>query len=126
MDRRRGLVCFPRMNGACMTCMGTCGSGVKTIGIMTIRVLLMMGVLGLKAIENRRIGCCAAVPGKSFLCIAVLLVATSTRAVVMATTSVFGFVASRRGLSLSISVLRRLALSSFLALSFSPQAIKIF
>ena len=101
----------------CMTCMEMYWSGVKTTGIVIIRVLLVMEVLGWKAIEHQRKGCCAAVPGTAIPCFAVLPVAPSTRAIVVATSSVFGFVASRRGLSLSLSSLRRLALSSFLALS---------
>ena len=33
-NRRPRLRLFPRMNGVCMTCMGTCGSGAKMTGIV--------------------------------------------------------------------------------------------
>jgi hypothetical protein len=100
-----------------MICMEMCGSGVKTIGTIAIKVPLLMAVLGLTPIKQINICCCGAVPGTAILGIAGLLIATTIRAMLLTTLLVSESVASRLGFFL---VLKPLALRCFLALSYSP------
>ena len=45
-----------------MTCTGTCGSGWRTVGTLSIEVLRVMGARG-RAVGSVRCACCAAAPG---------------------------------------------------------------